>query len=1591
MPIGGEPSLEENAALATALKGYAKRNGPDDFSSLTDFLQSHPSSVWAAATWTGLGSEYYNTAHYSLALEAWAKGWELSRTNATDARGVVIANRALAELAGLYSRLGQMSELEELLKSVERRVLVGPVRQRVADAREALGLMKNRPEVAFRCGPLSLLRIKLAADPKDPGAKEVYDSASTQQGFSLPQVAELSGKIGLNYQMAFRENEGEFVVPSVLHWKVGHYAALVRQVGDRYLVQDPTFRNDVWATRQALEAETSGYFLVGPGALPAGWRSVDAKEGGAVWGKGVVLAIDPNPITPRDPKKGPVGCRGMMVPSVHLSTVNLSLADNPIGYEPPVGPPVRLTVRYNSRDGVGPVLPGFGPTTLWTCDWFSYITDSPQSGLAGVTCYVGGGGVRIFRNLGPGTQTFDYEQYDQTLLTRTSANPISYELLSRDGSKLIFSQSDGSVGSTRRVHLSQIVDPQGNALTLSYTTNALGILLLSSITDAIGQVTTLAYGNGGVFDEVGELVITNVTDPFGRSAKFEYVPIQVACNPCGIDCCAIYAPNLYKITDVLGLSSQVGGPDAVVTSLITPYGTNTFIIGEQYYTTRWCETVYPDGSRDRVEFNTYVTNNPSSDPPSSVPQGMLITNINLFDRDTYYWSRGACALAYSNYTKARIYHWLHSENPATASGILESFKAPLENRVWFDYDSEPASVPIFVGRTSLPAHVGRVLDDGSTQLYSYGYNGLGNVTNVIDPVGRTFSYIYATNGIDLLEMRQTRASNNELLFKATYNSQHRPLTITDPAGQTTTYTYNARGQLLSLTNARNESITFTYDTNGYLLTIDGPLPGTNDTVTFTYDSFGRRRTLTDVSGYTLTFEYDNLDRITRITHPDSTFEQVTYDRLDPAVFQDRAGRQTLLEHDGMREITKVTDSLSRVTSLDWCRCGAIKSITDPMGRTTSWVTDVQDRRIAKHYADGSQVRFIYENATSRLRQKVDERQQVTIVSYNPDNTYHSIHHANTAVPTPAVVFTYDPNYERVTSITDGVGTAMYSYLPITGSPALGAGRLASVAGPLTNETITFGYDELGRVVHRAVNGVDSARIYDPAGRIMGVSNVLGSFTYSYDGASERLLSVTLPNGQTESWSYRGPSQDLVPQRITHSAGSNLLSEFLYTVDVPKHRIATWSQQSGTTPPSLYSFGYDAADQLLSVTVTNAGVQVNTFGYSYDLAGNRLSEQAGPSIYNSTYNVLNQLSTTTASGPARTNEWDGANRLTAVNAGSQRAELTYDGRGHLVGIRQLVNGTEVSRRLFVWSGGRIREERDTNGVVIKRFFAQGVRLETGTNRGSYYYTRDHLRSIRELTDATANVRARYAYDPFGRRTKVSGDLDADFGVAGMFWSTEANLSLTHFRAYDPGLGRWISRDPLRKAELREGPNLYAYVANDPVNLTDPSGLAGGLSSYTPWALNEMRETLRPAQWANLVAKGESEGLDLNLLADQGAKEAAAEVTEVASDEIAEISGELMDVTEGELIEVSEGELEEAAGELMDVPVLGPPPGRFKPTRSFPGVSGAFTEFIGAGITILTMTDCDVVNGIFGLVRQGKGGQLNMFEDQMMKELQQLEGW
>jgi RHS repeat-associated protein len=99
------------------------------------------------------------------------------------------------------------------------------------------------------------------------------------------------------------------------------------------------------------------------------------------------------------------------------------------------------------------------------------------------------------------------------------------------------------------------------------------------------------------------------------------------------------------------------------------------------------------------------------------------------------------------------------------------------------------------------------------------------------------------------------------------------------------------------------------------------------------------------------------------------------------------------------------------------------------------------------------------------------------------------------------------------------------------------------------------------------------------------------------------------------------------------------------------------------------------------------------------------------------------------------------------------------------------------------------------------------------------------SIREMTDSSGNIVSQYGYDPYGRQTKVGGTgPNSDFGYAGTYVHQPSGLLMMGARIYNPVTGRFLNRDPIGE---NGGANLFAYVNNDPINLTDPSGMLPAL--------------------------------------------------------------------------------------------------------------------------------------------------------------------
>ncbi len=301
---------------------------------------------------------------------------------------------------------------------------------------------------------------------------------------------------------------------------------------------------------------------------------------------------------------------------------------------------------------------------------------------------------------------------------------------------------------------------------------------------------------------------------------------------------------------------------------------------------------------------------PDSDPVATVPQGtpVPLENQYLEYRDSFHWDKDAYLLAGCtptggcDYTKARDRHFTHQGTASIKSTTVESVKYPLENRIWFTYPGQ--TFAYYSGTYQQPTATARVLDDGTTQLSqrSYDTSGYFNLTQAVDPVGRTTSLAYA-NHVDLSAISQTTAYGVQTtIAQFIYNTHHRPVFYTDAAGQTTTYAYNAAGQLTSVTNPLNQTTTYQYDPTGNLTTI---INANNVTAaSFTYDAFDRVATFTDSEGWTVAYSYDNADRVTKITYPDGTADRYTYDKLDLASYQDRQGRLWVYTRDANRRLTK---------------------------------------------------------------------------------------------------------------------------------------------------------------------------------------------------------------------------------------------------------------------------------------------------------------------------------------------------------------------------------------------------------------------------------------------------------------------------------------------------------------------------------------------------------------------------------------------------------------------------------------------------------------------------------------------------------------
>lgn len=1363
----------ERAALGEFLQSYRQSGGPLNLENIA-LLESFAAGKSIGSDADVLLAEAADIAnrfgYFAKQGDLLRSAWDVAKQRqGTD--GLLQADATLASYLRFLARSGKKQELRQLLQETENRPLSGFAWEARYHAKEALWFLENQAVKNVFCGFNAANDICVPRG-KQPIFPDIHDDAEAkrfvERGLSLHELKERSREAGGDLVVVKRVSGSAIPVPSVAHLTYNHYVAFTGRGDSGVVMVDKAMEFSGEVPDAVINAQSSGYFLVPEATdLGADFALVGEAEASVVFGRhcvhgrdtqgtnvtqgnnGSMATADPAP--PKQCKiieKKPSAPAPMAFYEFALLNPGLMVYDTPVFHVPAYGPKVAFTLTYNERT---PIVYGLssvsnlGPT--WIHAYLTYI-ELTSTGINPSLRFVDQSGGYHDYTYSATAGAYQQRYRDMPI---PSAMPGGYRLRFADGSSKEFTQAN-TVGSTTRYYLTAIVDTDGNRLQLAYDNRS----RLVSLTDASGLVTTLGYaahqGDGVPTDE---MKIRTVTDPFSRSAHLVYSA----------------SGRLKKIIDPIGITSEFTYdttlPDRMV-KLTTPYGTDKFTYGElpgiNSEPGRWVQAEDPQGDIERAEANdlTGAAFNFSAEPipPATINGVSFMPKSDLLQyRNTFYWDKKMWRMAPGNYNKSRIYNFL-AINSDTITGVLASRKEPLESRVWFNYPGQTsASAP---GNSSQPSKIVRAIEGPTgTQTWTMSqmsYNNLGNVTETSDVEGRTLRKTYATNEIDVLKVEIKDGDNWRTLQTFADYVNNRPGRITDASGLETAVTYNSKGQPLEVSNSRggnSEKIKFNYGGFGLLQSIERTGPSGGSLVTmasYTYDAANRVRTATDADGYVLTYDYDAIDRVTLITHPDGTTEQFNYDKLDLAAAKTRGGLWTRTFYNSLRQPVAVQDPAGRLTQFEWCKCGALQKLIDALGRPTEWKYDEQGRVYEKIYADGSKALTTYQPLSGRVATTTRPGDTAPTATYSYSLSGQLLTHNFSDPATPDVTLAYEDFAGRLTRMQDGIGTTLYSYVPIDGASP-GAGQLASIDGPWANDTLGYSYDWLGRAASTRLLGDDGVQVLwqsavtrDGLGRLDAVTDDIGTFDYVYDPGNigRRIDRIVAPHGVTTELGYfplnAAGAKALALQSITHRVGSTPVSSFIYDYD-PQQRITSWVQtQNGVQ--RTWDLRYDRASQLTGATLRDgAGAITGQWTWAYDPAGNRVADQDGDRALPGYFNNLNQLM-----------RLGGAGQIMLEGTVNEAAKVDVDGAPAQVFSMPGSTGYRFQKLVNVAQG--------TNTVEIQAVDANGNRtpleswkFNVGAAEREFTYTPDGATS--------SDGQRTYTWDAANRMTSLTTGSDTYF--------------------------------------------------------------------------------------------------------------------------------------------------------------------------------------------------------------------------------------
>lgn len=653
--------------------------------------------------------------------------------------------------------------------------------------------------------------------------------------------------------------------------------------------------------------------------------------------------------------------------------------------------------------------------------------------------------------------------------------------------------------------------------------------------------------------------------------------------------------------------------------------------------------------------------------------------------------------------------------------------------------------------------------------------------------------------------------------------------------------YDAMGRIIKTSvpyrpylNEQPVWTTTTYDSLGRAVKVKTPdnadvITNFYGNVTTVIDQAGKkRRTMTNAAGQTVRVDEPNsANELGEIATPiQPTY--YTYNTEGNLVKVEQGQQNRFFLYDSLGRLIRVRQPEQNTNSS--------LSISDPITGNSQW-------SIGSTYDANNNVIITTDSKGVVITHTYDNLNRLTTRSYSDGTPTVTNQYDDSTIPFGKGQLTKSTSTVSTTEYTNfnALGKVL-SHRQITDGQIYTTAYAYNLNGALIEETYPS-----GRVVKNTI---------DNDGRLAGVTTKASGqnhfhlsashFTYAASGA---VSSVRLGNGLWESAQFNSRLQ-ITQIGLGSSQGATNLWKLNYdygeidtngNLDVNKNNGSTARQTTNFTGLShafVQTYQYDSLNRLIQAKEVNGTSQTFSQNFGYDRFGNRTSfiQMLDSQQTNQTPSVdpaTNRF--TTGQGF----EYDFNGNLVTDNQGRQ---FTFNGDNKQTQVTDSASNT-VGLYYYDGSGARVKKISASEATIFVYNAVGKLVAEYSTQiapeASISYLTNDTLGSPRLITDNSGDVISRRDFMPFGEelyagttnRTEankysISGIDNVRKRFTGYEKDAETGLDFAEARYYDNRFGRFTAVDPLLASGQSADPqtfNRYVYVANNPINSTDPTGL------------------------------------------------------------------------------------------------------------------------------------------------------------------------